>query len=425
MRRLAPLVGVVLLVLATGLNAQSGSSDVAGLPTARPEAVGISSARLARIGEALNREIAADRMPGAVVAIARRGQVVYYEAFGYLDKAAGTPMPKDAIFAIASMTKPIFSVAAMSLYEEGRLLMNEPVATYLPELGQRVVAIDEDGSQTEPANRQPTIQDLLRHTSGFVARGGGDTALHDRYAGDLVTYPLPAGDYLKTLAALPLRYQPGTTWEYGPGFDILGLAIERITGKPIHTVLTERLFAPIGMTDTAFTIPAGKASRQARPLPRNPLTGATQAMRNQTEPRAVGCGSGCLASTAADYLAFAQMLLNGGRLNGAHVLGQKTVEFMTSDHAEDGVDLTGLHNYPSLHYDDHGFGLGVAVRRSPGGGGTVGSPGTWSWAGSQGTYFWVDTREELVVVHMAQTPGDIRGYYRQLLPALVYQSLVD
>jgi CubicO group peptidase (beta-lactamase class C family) len=175
------------------------------IPEASPESVGLSAERLARIEKAVMREIAQDRMPGAVLAIARRGKLAYYAAFGYLDKAKGIPMSKDAIFSIASMTKPIFAVAAMSLHEEGRLLLDEPVATYLPELGGRVVAIDDEGLRTEPARRQPTIEDLLRHTSGFVNRGGGESALHDRYPGPLVSEPLTGAEYLKQLASLPLR----------------------------------------------------------------------------------------------------------------------------------------------------------------------------------------------------------------------------
>jgi CubicO group peptidase (beta-lactamase class C family) len=335
-------------------------------------------------------------------------------------------MPKDAIFALASMTKPIFSVAAMQLLEEGRLLMNMPVAAYLPELRDRAVAVDDAGTSTEPAMRQPVVQDLLRHTSGWVARGaGGDSALHGRYPAPPVTEPLTAEQYLARLSALPLRYQPGTTFEYGPGFDILGLAIERITGRAMHEYLNERLFRPLGMRDTAFVLPSAQASRQARVLPVDPLTGASQATRNQTTPRPIECGGGCLASTAADYLTFAQMLLNGGTFRSTRVLGPKTVEYMTSDATGPDIDLSRLYLMASMPVYGHGYGLGVAVRRGDGLGGTVGSEGSYLWAGSQGTYFWVDPEEELVVVHMAQTPGEIRGYYRQLMPALVYQALID
>jgi CubicO group peptidase (beta-lactamase class C family) len=394
------------------------------LPTATPESVGISSERLNTIAVAMEREIEQDRMPGAVVAIARRGKLVYYESFGYLDKEARIPMRKDAIFALASMTKPIFAAAAMKLYEEGRLLMDQPVGVYLPELSERQVATNDDGSQTEPSQRQPTIEDLMRHTSGFVDRSRGNSALHGRYP-DGRAEMLSGKEYLSRLADLPLRYEPGTTFEYGPGFNILGLAIERVTGQAIYSFLKDVLFEPMGLEDTSFTIPASKAERQAKVLPIDPITGRMQTTRNQSEPLGFDCGSGCLASTAADYLAFAQMLLNGGTLNGVHVLGPRTVEYMTSDHAGPDIDLTRLYQMRSMPAYGYGYGLGGAVRRGPGLGGRTGSPGEYMWGGSQGTYFWVDPREELVVVHMAQTPGDIRGYYRQLIPSLVYQAIVD
>ena len=364
-------------------------------------------------------------MPGAVVAIARHGQLAFYEAFGYLDKEAGMPMRKDAIFAIASMTKPIFAVAAMQLLEEGRLLMNTPVSAYLPELRDRSVAVNDAGTSTEPAVRQPVVQDLLRHTSGWVGPQGGDSGLHGRYPDAVVAGSLTGEQYLARLSELPLRYQPGTTFEYGPGFDILGLAIERMTGRPMHEYLNERLFGPLGMHDTAFVLRGDQATRQARALPVDPITGASQTTRDQTTPKPMECGGGCLASTAVDYLTFAQMLLNGGSFGPTRVLGPKTVEYMTSDATGQDVDLSRLYLMSSLPLYGYGYGPGVAVRRGDGLGGTVGSEGSYLWAGSQGTYFWVDPQEELVVVYMAQTPGEIRGYYRQLVPALVYQALID
>ena len=394
------------------------------LPTASPESVGMSSERLERIGEVLRRDIEQDRMPGAVVAIARKGKLVFYKSFGFLDKAAGTPMPKDAIFASASMTKPIVAVGALVLYEQGRFLMNKPVGTYLPELGQMGVAIDGDPLRREPARRQPTVEDLMRHTSGFTSSSQGSGALHRLYRSARSDNPTGA-EFLARLVDLPLHHQPGTTWDYGLGFDILGLALERLSGKTLGAYLHERVFKPLGMVDTFFTIPAGKVARQAKPLPKDPVTGAPQVVRSRTEPRKFECGGGCLASTAPDYLAFAQMLLNKGTLNGVRLLGTKTVEYMTADHTGLDVDLTRLHNFPVDHTYGHGFGLGVSVRRSTGLGGAMGSPGEFHWAGAGGTTFWVDPQEELVIVSMARTPGQTRTHYRQLVPALVRQAIVD
>lgn len=399
------------------------------LPEASPESVGISSEGLDRLAEVIEREIREDRMPGAVVAIARRGKLVYYESFGYLDKAAGMRMPKDAIFSIASMTKPIFAAGAMTLYAEARLVMNEPVGSYLPELADREVAVDDAGKVTESAIRQPTIEDLMRHTSGFVTRGRGDTALHERYpasqAASQVVDRVSEQDYLSRFAELPLRYQPGTTWEYGPGLDLLGLAIERITDQSIHEFLTERIFSPLGMSDTVFTLSAKQAERKAQVLPIAPMTGEPQETRDQTEPWLFNCGGGCLASTALDYLAFAQMLLDGGTLNGVRVLSPSTVEYMISDHIGPDIDMTRLYQMSRVPAYGYGYGLGGAVRREAGLGGRTGSPGEYMWVGSQGTLFWIDPRKELVVVYMAQTPGEIGGYYRQIIPNLIYEALLD
>ncbi|MCZ6489765.1 MAG: serine hydrolase [Acidobacteria bacterium] len=418
---------IVICLLFGALNLPATAQT---LPVASPESVGMSSKRLGRIQEALQREIEEGRMPGAVLAIARQGKLAYYEAFGYLDKAAGLPMPKDAIFAIASMTKPVVSVGALMLFEEGRLLMDEPIATYLPELADRRVVVDRnDPSRTVAAIQQPTVQHLLQHTAGFTAAAGGDTALHRLYPyqGRDTPRTFTGTEFLARLSSLPLHYQPGTKWEYGFGFDIMGLAIERISGQRLGTYLAERVFEPLGMVDTFFTIPSDKASRQAKPLPKDPITGAPQTMKDQTTDWKFQCGAGCLASTTMDYLAFAQMLLNRGSLNGVRILGTKTVEFMTSDHMGPDVDLTSLHINPptKTHTYGYGFGLGVSVRRAAGLGGTIGSPGEFSWFGAQGTAFWVAPQEEMVIVFMAQTPGAIQERYRQLIPALVQQAIVD
>jgi len=403
------------------------------LPRATPESVGMSSQRLARIAAALEADIGQGRMPGAVIAVARRGKLVYYEAFGFLDKAKGTPMPKDAIFSIASMTKPLVAVAALSLAEENRMLVHEPVGTYLPALANMsVVKFRRDASggevmEREAARRQPTIQDLMRHTAGFTYGNQGTTALHKAYPGGSgnVAATMTGAEFIDALSKLPLHYQPGTTWDYSYGLDILGLAIESVTKQPLGRVFQDRLFGPLGMTDTAFTVPTEKSGRIARALAIDPVTGQPQSIRDQTQSWKFECGGGCLTSTALDYLKFAQMLLNRGTLDGTRVLGRKTVEYMTADHLGPGVDTAKLHDFPVEHIDGYGFGLGVAVRRVPGVAGIMGSPGDFRWSGAQGTLFWVDPQEELAVVYMAQTPGAIRAHYRQVIATLVQQAIVE
>lgn len=398
------LIGLAILCLATPLAAQT-------LQQGRPEDVGMSSERMALIGSVLNREVEEGRIPGAVVAIARRGRLVYHEAFGFRDKAAGAPMTRDVIFPIASLTKPIVAVGTMILQEEGRLAVSDPIAQYLPELADRVVAVSGDGSTrgTVPARRQPTLQDLLRHTPGFPAHRAGT---------------LTAQQFIDSLARLPLQDQPGTKWAYRSSFEILGLAIERVTGQSLGQYLEARVFRPLGMDDTGFLVPAAKSQRYAVALPNNPLTGRPQSIGDLRNPRwGFECGGGCLASTAEDYLTFAQMLLNGGRSGEVRILGVKTVQYMVSDHIGPDVDVSSFRaGWPLA--DGYGFGLSVAVRRGDGVSGMIGSAGDYHWGGATGTYFWVDPKEDLAVVFMAAAPGALRMRYRHLLPTLVYQAIV-
>ncbi len=396
------------------------------LPPADPQTLGFAPDRMPRIAAMLQAEIARKALPGAVLMIARRGRLGYCETFGHLDPAATEPMPVDALFSIASMTKPLVVAGALMLCEEGLMAVNQPVSHYLPQLaGMRVNPPQCDGavgSPTEAQLREMTIEDLMRHTAG-LSYGRGDKALYARYpfSSDVASAKWSGPEFLAQLAALPLHYQPGSQWEYSLGLDVLGLAIEAVTGLPLARYLDERLFRPLGMQDTVFTVPAGQVSRYARALPCDPVTGEPQTLRDGTTPHKFDCGGGCAVSTAADYLRFAQMLLNRGELDGVRVLSRKTVEFMTSDHLGPEVDLSRLNDYPNIR--GYGFGLGVAVRRSAGRGGMPGTAGEFHWAGSTGTYFWVDPAEELVTVFMAHAPGAIRYYHRQLLHAVVLQAL--
>jgi CubicO group peptidase (beta-lactamase class C family) len=395
----------------------------APFPLTEPASLGLARDRLQRIGQALTAEIATGSLPGAVLAIARHGKLGYYETFGHLDPAARTPMPKDAVFSIASMTKPLVTVGALMLYEEGRLMVNEPVGKYVPQLARMQVAAPQCDGATAAPSRAMTIEDLMRHTSG-LSYGRGNTPLHARYpiSSDSAATKWTGAEFIEQLAALPLHYQPGSAWEYGFGLDVLGLAIEAVTGMPLGRYLEEKLFGPLGMRDTGFTVPPAKVGRYAKALANDPVTREPQTLRDGTKPHRFDCGGGCAVSTAADYLRFAQMLLNGGEFDGVRILARKTVEYMTADHIGPEVDTAKLREYPNIN--GYGFGLGVAVRRGAGMGGMMSSPGEFHWAGSTGTYFWVDPAEALVVVFMAHAPGAIRYYHRQLLHALVLQALV-
>lgn len=400
------------------------------LPRAKPEEAGFSSERLARIGTTLKADIDAGRIPGAVIAIARHGRLVMLEAYGFRDKQAGVAMTTDTIFNIASMTKPMTTVGALMLYEQGTILIDDPLSKYFPKFASmRVAARDASGeptAETVPANRPITVQDLMRHTSGLIYGGRGNTLVHKMYPGGSVD---ASRDYdgaalLDKLSSLPLLYQPATVWDYGFGLDVLGLVIEKISGQSLGQYLQANLFGPLGMSDTGFAVSAEKAARYAKPLATDPDTGKPQARSpDLTQPIKFECGGGCAASTASDYLRFASMLLNGGRFGEARLLGPKTVAYMLSDQL--GPNIRNLVGNADPTRADYGFGLGLAVRTTPGVVRMMGSVGQFSWPGASGTDWWVDPKEELVVVYLSAAPGPIRWHYRQKINALVYQAIME
>ena len=400
------------------------------LPIAIPESVGVSSARLAHITATLSREVEANRLPGAVIAIARHGRLIFHEAVGFLGPDRTAPMPRDALFAIASMTKPITGVAALMLLEEGHLTLSDPVEKFLPQLANRRVAVmtgsagtDDAPIQTVPAARSISVLDLMRHTSGLTYGGRGTTAVHALYpaSSNAAGASLTTREVLAQIAAAPLLHQPGTVWEYGLSIDVIGLIVEAITGENLGAFLDERLFRPLGMTDTTFQVRPEKAARLARPLPTDPDTGAAQSVPDRTQALRFECGGGGLASTALDYLRFAQMLLAGGTLGNTRILGRKTVEAMRANRMTPDIEnrIAAL----DTNSEGYGFGLTVAVREQPGS--LLGNAGEFYWNGAYGTLWWADPKEDLAVVFMVQVPGEQRRRYRSLINALVYQSLED
>jgi CubicO group peptidase (beta-lactamase class C family) len=406
-----------------------GGSSIAAaedpFPRAQPEDVGMSSERLALIRKSVEAEIAGGQMPGAVLAIARHGKLVYFEAFGWRDKAAGVPMTTDNIFSIASMTKPMVAVGALQLLEQGRLLIDDPLAKYFPKFADMQVAVMDAKKETivdkVPAARKITLQDLFRHTSGLIYGGRGTTAVHKLYPGGSVdaAVQMTGPEFLDRLSSLPLLWQPGAAWDYGFGLDILGLVIEQTSGDPLGRYLESHLWGPLGMADTGFTLPADKASRKAKPLPVDPISGQPQGVR-QTSLK-FECGGGCALSTASDYMRFAAMLLNKGHYKTTRILGRKTVEYMLANQLAPGtINLIGNADPTRA---DMGFGLGLAVQTTPGVVRTMGSVGSFSWPGAYGTNWWADPKEQLAVVFMAQTPGPIRWHYRYLVNALVNQAI--
>jgi CubicO group peptidase (beta-lactamase class C family) len=397
-----------------------GNLMAQSLPSAAPEEVGFSRARLARLTDALRAEIERGRVPGAVALVARRGKIAYLESLGARDPASGAPVHKDTIFRIYSMTKPIVSVAAMMLWEEGQFLLNDALAKYLPEFGRPKVAVARDGTiELVPAHRDVTIQDLLRHTSGLTYEFRGNAPVQKMYMeAKIYRRNQTNADQVATLAQLPLMHQPGTRWEYSRSTDVLGGLVEVFSGMSLGEFLSERILKPLGMTDTAFFVPAEHHGRLAEAFPRDPETDTPVQLVEVKEKPRFESGGGGMVSTALDYARFLQMLLNGGRLDGVRLLSRKTIEYMTADHLG---PITGA---PDLLIPGYGFGLGFAVRLAAGIAQVPGSIGQYFWGGLAGTTFWVDPAEDFFALLLIQAPGQ-REYYRVLFRDMVYGAFDD
>ena len=390
------------------------------LPTALPEEIGLSPARLDRLTQVMRDEVARGRLPGAVALIARRGKIGYFESCGQRDPVKGTPMTKDTIFRIYSMTKPIVTVAAMMLFEEGRFLLSDPVAKYLPELGNLQVAVAR-GDQIDlvPPMRPVTIQDLLRHTSGLTYEFRGNGPVHKMYtAAKVASLAMTAAEHVALLGRLPLLHQPGTRWEYSRSTDVVGRLIEVLTGTALSTHLDEQIFAPLRMVDTAFHAPQAQHARLAEAFAQDPQTGSAVRLMDVRSPPQFESGGAGLVSTAADYARFLQMMLNGGALDDVRLLSRKTIEFMTADH------LGSITGPADLLPPGYGFGLGFAVRLNTGIARVPGSVGQYFWGGLAGTIFWADPAEQLFAILLTQAPGQ-REYYRMLFCDMVYAAFAD
>lgn len=409
-----------------------------GLPMADPEAVGFSSERLARIGSSMQKYIDKRMVPGVLTVVARHGKIVHFESRGLMDVEADKPMSGDAIFRLASMTKPIACIGLMMLYEEGHFLLDQPISRYLPSFKNMVVKGKRD--LKEPANREITIRDCLTHTAGFNSiefekiRNRARTEEVQRpaipgKAGQPVNQPAPYGtaeEVVEILAKVPLNFQPGTDWEYNPGHAVVGVLIEKISGQSLDKFLKERIFEPLKMVDAGYCLPAEKASRLAAGykvdknewgmfgLVDSPATSALV-----LGPMTCFLANGGLVSTAADYARFAQMLLNGGTLDGVRILGRKTIELMTTNHTGD--------LYIHVKGPGYGFGLGVFVRQSLAAVPMIGSIGSYGWDGAFCTRYFADPKENLFglmftqVLNSSQNPDLViaKDFER-----MVYQALV-
>ena len=411
-----------------------------GLPQAsKPEEVGLSSERLKRVTAAFQADVDKGALAGAVVLIARDGKLAYSEAIGFQDREKKIPMHSDAIFRIASMSKPITSVAIMMLVEEGKIQLEDPIWVYLPEMKGLKVGVEKTDAaggnaelSLEPAQREMTIQDLLRHTSGLTYGVFGKSLVKQKYNdANLFDANQTLGEFISKLSKLPLAHQPGTMWDYSMSTDVLGRVVEVVSGMPFDQFVAERITKPLGMSSTGFYVTGEDIGRIAEPQI-DPETQKRPAVIDVTKRPNWLSGGGGMVSTATDYLRFTQMLLNGGVLDGTRLLSPKTVAFMTSDHLPPDItysretlqlfEPTAMAPTPR---DGQGFGLGFAVRTQPGQNPRPGSVGEFYWGGIYGTYFWVDPKEKLIAVMMMQVSGALRSHYRSLIRNLVYQALVN
>ena len=398
---------------------QTSAPQTPSLPHAKPETLGLSAGGLQRMSDAFKREIDKGTVPGVTVLVARRGQIGWFEALGRQSPAASAPMAHDTIFRIFSMTKPIVSVGIMMLAEEGRFILSDPVAKFIPEFGDQKVGVENNGKlDLVPVKRQMTVQDLLRHTSGLTYDHTGNGLVQQLYQQSrLRSRKITNAEHATMLAGMPLICQPGAEWNYSRSTDILGRIIEVVSGKSLSAFLTERILAPLQMAETAFHTGEANAGRLAEPFANDPWNGDKVQLFNMLEKPAMESGGGGLLSTTMDYARFSQMLLNGGTLDGNRIIGRKTLELMASNHLGPEVRIAS-----PLMPAGHGFGLGFAVRTQQGMAPFMGSAGQFFWSGMAGTFFWIDPAEQLFAVFMMQGPGQ-REYTRSMLRNLVYAAV--
>jgi CubicO group peptidase (beta-lactamase class C family) len=387
------------------------------LPVAPPESVGMSSDRLARLDATLQRYIDGNMVAGTVALVARNGKVVHLKAQGHRYVEGGEPMGTDALFVIMSMTKPIVSTALMMLWEEGYFLLDDPISKYIPEYAEMQVLVESEGGGARvPAERPITFRHVLTHTAGVDPSGDGLAEAERALLGRRATLE----ETLVARASLPLEFHPGDRWDYGSSTDFVALLVERISGKRVDRFLQERIFDPLGMVDTHYNVPAAKVDRVAAVYsPTGPA--GTIELRRAPEPQTPTTyfgGVAGLSSTAADYFRFAQMILNGGELDGVRLLSPSTVNLMISNHTGDKpIYIRGR--------DAYGFGLGFSMLTDPANSREGLTPGSFGWGGAWGTVFWIDPVEQTVMIFLTQISSYSHFNIRQDFPNLVMQAITD
>jgi len=417
------------------------TSTTRSLIDARPEDVGMSSQRLARMSRLIERYIEAGRYPGAISMVARRDRVVHFETYGSMDDEAGKAMQPDTIVRAYSMTKPIVSVGLMQLYEESLFQLDDPVSAYIPAFRDQQVMVGGtvDDPQVRPASREMTIRDVLMHTSGLVQRGTANP-IAEMYAragvnGNESTFDL--AEMVSRVGRLPLYCDPGSAWNYSISTDVVGYLCEVFSGQRLDHYLRERIFEPLGMPDTGFHVPEGDIDRFAACYERDDAAFATTGKYYRlqdapegsvyTTPRTYFAGAGGLVTTAADYMRFSRMLANGGSLEGERILGPRTLEYMRMNHLPDGTDLAGMGQpqFGETTMYGVGFGLGFAVLLDPTKSQVMGTPGEFYWGGAASTAFFINPAEELAVVFLTQLRPSSSYPIRRELRIAAYQAITD
>ena len=383
-----------------------------------------SREKLQRVGDYIRNEIASGKIPGAVVLIQQHGKPVYFESFGVRDVATGLPMTADSIFRLYSMTKPITSVAAMLLVDDGKLSLGDPVSKYIPEFADVKVGIERPGETPalalEPLKRPITIKDLLRHTSGLTYGFYGEGAVRKLYAqADLFNGDFDNAEFVRRIAALPLVEQPGTLWDYGHSTDVLGRVVEVVSGRRLFEFEQERLLGPLGMADTAFEVADAARPRLAEPLPADRFTSPIAGIRDEMTPRRWQSGGAGMVGTIGDYARFVQMLLSGGTFVGRRYLKPETVALMASDHVGPETKIARDHYY--FPGETSGFGLGFAVRTAQPAN-TQWPLGEYRWDGVAGTFFFIDPIDDMFAICMMLSPSQ-RGRIQLELKTLIYEAL--
>jgi CubicO group peptidase (beta-lactamase class C family) len=419
---------VVVLGVASLTNPASGQV----LPSAKPEQVGFSSERLQRLDAAMQQKVDEKEFAGIVTILARHGKVVEFKTYGKKDLASGAPMEKDTIFRIYSMSKPVTGAAMMMLYEEGKWQPDDPISKYIPEFANLKVfaGVDNSGAPIlEDPVHPPTMLQLMTHTAGFTY-GFGNTLVDKMYHDQQVLHSVNLQEMIDKLAKLPLLYQPGTRWVYSISVDIQGYLVEKLSGKSLPDFMRERIFEPLGMKDTGFYVPKEKMDRLAtlyRVSDKNEWTPASpenDLSPDLSKPPTLPSGGGGLLSTAPDYLRFAQMLLNGGQLDGVRLLAPPTVKLMTSNHLPDKL-MTGEFGIGLQHIrSGMGFGFDVAVFSDPAQAVDIAGKGTFLWDGAAGTWFWIDPADDVTLVGMVQRMGGHGPNMQTFSRAMVFQALV-